>query len=92
MEAYLSRFAEFLDKIRLHKICNILWTIFFWLKTPKTYSASYIGDLEEVIPHVKQKFPGHRMIGLGTSLGGYLVLDIENITWRLHFFESMLIS
>ncbi|ODM96292.1 Phospholipase ABHD3 [Orchesella cincta] len=42
-------------------------------KTPKTYSASYIGDLEEVIAHLKQKYPETRFVGLGTSLGGMVL-------------------
>ncbi|CAL8086993.1 unnamed protein product [Orchesella dallaii] len=42
-------------------------------KTPKTYSASYIGDLEEVIAHLKLKFPETRFLGLGTSLGGMVL-------------------
>jgi len=42
-------------------------------KSPKAYSASYIGDLEQVIPYIKHRFPAHRLIGLGTSVGGMVM-------------------
>lgn len=40
------------------------------LKTPRTYCATNNEDVQEVIHFLSTKYPGHKMMAIGTSLGG----------------------
>jgi abhydrolase domain-containing protein 1/3 len=43
------------------------------LKTPRTYCATNNEDVREVIAHLKKKYPGAKMVAIGTSLGGMIL-------------------
>ena len=43
------------------------------ITTPKTYCASKGDDLDEVVGHIKEKYPKSTLIGLGVSLGGIIL-------------------
>ncbi|OXA58857.1 Abhydrolase domain-containing protein 1 [Folsomia candida] len=40
------------------------------IKTPRLYSASNCEDLVEIIHYLKRKYPGEKMMTIGTSMGG----------------------
>jgi len=52
------------------------------LKTPRTYCATNNEDVREVITHLKNKFPGVKLLAIGTSLGGYNYLNYEGLFTR----------
>ncbi|ELT88631.1 hypothetical protein CAPTEDRAFT_21514 [Capitella teleta] len=45
------------------------------LKTPRTYNATNIEDLCEVIAHIKGRYPDSPLLGVGVSMGGLLLTN-----------------
>ncbi|CAL8110556.1 unnamed protein product [Orchesella dallaii] len=65
------------------------------IKTPRLYSASNCDDVSEVVAYLKKKYPGERMIAIGTSMGGmvfcqYIIQNPEEA--RETFICAMAIS
>ena len=53
------------------------------VKTPRLYSASNFEDVQEVIEHLRKKFPKNRKIAIGTSMGAMVRLSKLKIIYCL---------